>query len=276
MFFSLDSDLRINLKQAASLRTFSLSRLSHHSIESNSLTHWNPTMCWGADVGSLCGINGSWYQEAYPRQPALGFSKADVFGCQQKWESLFLNFPDKESTFIAGDPGSIPGSGRSPGEGNGHPLQYSCLWNSMDRGAWWATVHGVTKELDTTERLRLEHLYSQFFATTPTPKLFLMNLQSQWSVCGLCSQQQLVFTSMKPLLTLPHSHLPLVLSPSLHQKGRLLRIKTGVYLCITKVGITWCVLNKNVCKLNESSQPCLFGFPGCGRAWSCHFPEREA
>ena len=45
----------------------------------------------------------------------------------------------------AGDPGSIPGSGRSPGEGNGNPLQYSCLENSMDRGAWQATVHGVAK-----------------------------------------------------------------------------------------------------------------------------------
>ena len=45
----------------------------------------------------------------------------------------------------AGDPGLIPGSGRSPGEGNGNPLQYSCLENSMDRGAWQATVHGVAK-----------------------------------------------------------------------------------------------------------------------------------
>ena len=43
------------------------------------------------------------------------------------------------------DVGSIPGLGRSPGEGNGNPLQYSCLENHMDRGAWWATVHGVTK-----------------------------------------------------------------------------------------------------------------------------------
>ena len=43
------------------------------------------------------------------------------------------------------DVGSIPGSGRSPGKGNGNPLQYSCLENPMDRGAWWATVHGVTK-----------------------------------------------------------------------------------------------------------------------------------
>ena len=45
----------------------------------------------------------------------------------------------------AGDPGSMPGSGRSPGEGNGNPLQYSGLENSMDRGAWQATVHGVAK-----------------------------------------------------------------------------------------------------------------------------------
>ena len=45
----------------------------------------------------------------------------------------------------AGDPGSIPGSGRSPGEGNGNLLQYSCLENPMDREAWWATAHGVAK-----------------------------------------------------------------------------------------------------------------------------------
>ena len=44
-----------------------------------------------------------------------------------------------------GDVGSIPGSGRSPGEGNDNPLQYSCLENLMDRAAWWAVVHGVTK-----------------------------------------------------------------------------------------------------------------------------------
>ena len=51
----------------------------------------------------------------------------------------------KESTYNAGDAGLIPGSGRSPGEGNGNSLQYSCLENPMDRGAWWATVHGVAK-----------------------------------------------------------------------------------------------------------------------------------
>ena len=51
----------------------------------------------------------------------------------------------KESACNAGDPGSIPGSGISPGEGNGYPLHYSCQENSMDRGAWWATVHRITK-----------------------------------------------------------------------------------------------------------------------------------
>ena len=64
-------------------------------------------------------------------------------------------FPDgkKNLPANAGDMGSIPGSGRSPGEGHGNPLQYSCLGNPMDRGALWATVHGIAKELDMTEQL---------------------------------------------------------------------------------------------------------------------------
>ena len=61
-------------------------------------------------------------------------------------EDGFLGGSDsKASACDAEDPGSIPGSGRSPGEGNGNPLQYSCLENPMDEGAWWATVHGVAK-----------------------------------------------------------------------------------------------------------------------------------
>ena len=55
----------------------------------------------------------------------------------------------KNPAASAGDADLIPELGRSPGEGNGNPLQYSCLENSMDRGAWWAAVHGVT-ELDMT------------------------------------------------------------------------------------------------------------------------------
>ena len=59
--------------------------------------------------------------------------------------SLVKNLPAN-----TGDAGLIPESRRYPGEGNGNPLQYSCLENSMDRGAWWATVHGVAKESDKT------------------------------------------------------------------------------------------------------------------------------
>ena len=51
----------------------------------------------------------------------------------------------KESASKAEDQGSIPGSGRSPGKWNAYPLQYSCLENSIDREAWWATVHGIAK-----------------------------------------------------------------------------------------------------------------------------------
>ena len=72
-----------------------------------------------------------------------------------------MGFPyslvSKESACNAGDLGLIPGLRRSPGEGNGNPLQFSCLENAMDRGAWWVTVHGVAK--------------SQAEATKHTPRL---------------------------------------------------------------------------------------------------------
>ena len=86
----------------------------------------------------------------------------DILGvCERKWTGMSeFNSDDhyvgppwwlssKESACNAGDTGLIPGSGRSSGVGNGNPLQYSCLGNPMDRGASWATVHGVA-ELDTT------------------------------------------------------------------------------------------------------------------------------
>ena len=63
--------------------------------------------------------------------------------------SAFKGFPggsdNKESTCNTGDPGSIPGLGRPPGEGNGYPVQYFCLGDPMDSEAWWAAVHGVTQ-----------------------------------------------------------------------------------------------------------------------------------
>ena len=62
-----------------------------------------------------------------------------------------MRLSDKEPTGVSvGDVDSVPQSGRSPGEGNGNPLQHSWLGNSMDRGAWRATVHGVAKESDMT------------------------------------------------------------------------------------------------------------------------------
>ena len=68
---------------------------------------------------------------------------------------VILSFPcssvGKESACSAGDLGSTPGLGRYPGEGNGDPLQYPCLENLMDRGAWWAAIHGVTKLLPSSQ-----------------------------------------------------------------------------------------------------------------------------
>ena len=70
-------------------------------------------------------------------------------GISSSYPFILGGFPDgsdgKTSAYNAGDPGSIPGLGRSPREGNGNPFQYSCLENPMDGGAWQATVHGVAK-----------------------------------------------------------------------------------------------------------------------------------
>ena len=75
---------------------------------------------------------------------------------------IYLCFPggsdDKESAFNAGDPSSILGLGRSPGEGNGNALHYSCLENPMDRGAWRAIVHGVAKSQTRWKQLSMHHL----------------------------------------------------------------------------------------------------------------------
>ena len=77
----------------------------------------------------------TWHTRTAPPHPPPFFSAPDRLGGSD----------GKASAYNAGDPGSIPGSGRSPGEGNGNPLQYSCLENPMDGGAWWATIHGVAK-----------------------------------------------------------------------------------------------------------------------------------
>ena len=86
----------------------------------------------------------------------------------------------KASACNAGYPGSIPRLGRSPGEGNGNPLQYSCLENSMDGGAWWATVHGVVKS-----RTRMSDFTSlppsvQFSCSVVSDSLRPHGLQHAW------------------------------------------------------------------------------------------------
>ena len=75
--------------------------------------------------------------------------KSQQFSFSILLEDVEMGFPNgsdgKEPSCNAGDPGSIPRLGRSPGEGNNNPLWYSFLENPMDRGTWWAIVHGVTK-----------------------------------------------------------------------------------------------------------------------------------
>ena len=90
---------------------------------------------------------------------------AAIYGVAQSWTQLkqlscssSSSSEGKASACNAGDSGSIPGSGRSPEEGNGSPLQYSCLENPMDGGGWWATVHGVTKSRSRLSDFTFHHI----------------------------------------------------------------------------------------------------------------------
>ena len=80
----------------------------------------------------------------------------------------------------AGDVGSILGSGRSPGEGNSNPLQYSCLENPMDRGAWWATVHGVIKS-----RMRLSNFTFTFHFHALEKEMATHSSVLAWRIPGM-------------------------------------------------------------------------------------------
>ena len=77
--------------------------------------------------------------------PFMTTKKQSFLVSQYSFGDFPGGFYDKESTGNAGDPGSIPGSGRSPGEGNGNPFQYSCPENPMERGVWQATVREIAK-----------------------------------------------------------------------------------------------------------------------------------
>ena len=116
---------------------------------------WANTPCDGVIKGRFCHDPGPHSSRLLSQIHSPEVCPLLVLGCLYLEGKLLtrslalLEFPggseSKASTCNVGDLGSIPGSGRSPGEGNGNPLQYSCLENSMDRGAWWAPVHGVAK-----------------------------------------------------------------------------------------------------------------------------------
>ena len=153
---------------------------------------------------------------ALTRQPGLAFCCSDVQPCctleppriphshheiwrgprQQSWSiHLPCGSDSKDSAYNAGDLGLIPGSGRSPGEGNGNPLQYSCGENPMDRGAWRGTVHTLgRKESDMTERLTLSFIsgnsivliYLIFPLRTPAKRFPIHSL-----LLGVCDMNHL-------------------------------------------------------------------------------------
>ena len=104
------------------------------------------------------------------------------------WYVIFVQLANgsdgKASDYNAGDPGSIPGSGRPPGEGNGNPLQYSCLENPMDGEAWWAIVHGVTKS-----RTRLSDL--TLTSSKDTSSKQKINRETQ-TLCGTLHLMNLI------------------------------------------------------------------------------------
>ena len=105
----------------------------------------------------------------------------------------------KASACNSGDLGSIPGSGSSPGEGNGNPLQYSCLENPMDRGAWWAAVRGVAKSRTQLSNSSFSMSHSCLFACMCCHQCFILvnfvsNLMSvKWHLISvLISSTQLL------------------------------------------------------------------------------------
>ena len=148
------------------------------------LRHWRT--CFSGAAGHLGGAGGPAREEEDCRPP-------DHHSAIE-WNIHVTGFPcssdGTESARSVGDPGSIPGSGRLPGEGDGNTLQYSCLENSMDRGAEWATVQGVAKSQRLTpsihynskshrDHLFREMTYSQaaFYSNLPTVLSFSILFQ---------------------------------------------------------------------------------------------------
>ena len=93
--------------------------------------------------------------------------------------NIWASVDGKESAFNAGDMSSISESGRSPGAGNGYPLQFSCLENSLERGAWWATVHGVTKSWTRLSKLHFHDIWRCTFFLILTSLPIICNIKKK-------------------------------------------------------------------------------------------------
>ena len=126
------------------------------------LFHWPHKSLW------LCGFQKTGKFLEIGVQDHLTSLMRNIHVIKKQQNRALNNWWFKIKAFAcnAGDPGSIPGLGRTPGEGNGNPLQYSCLENPMDRGAWWAPVHGISMS---GTRLR-------GFTFTFRPKLYSVTL----------------------------------------------------------------------------------------------------
>ena len=112
------------------IRETGVQSLGQEDLEKEMVTH-SSTLAWKVP-----------WMEKPGRLQSMGSQRA---GHNRVTSLSFFLSDGKETSCSAGDLGSIPGSVRSSGVGNGYPLQYSCLENSVDRGAWWATIHGVPK-----------------------------------------------------------------------------------------------------------------------------------
>ena len=118
------------------------------SVSSTHLVHSRSSinMMQSSEGGSRAGWSRGVWREATPPSGETNAPEIPRQCLGQATSHLMESGSDsKECACNAGDPSSIPGSGRSPGEGNSYPLQCSCLENPMGRGAWWAIVHGVAK-----------------------------------------------------------------------------------------------------------------------------------
>ena len=125
----------------------------------------------------------------------------EFFRPSATWEVFWGGSDSKASACNAGDPGSTPGLGRSPGEGNGNPLQYSCLENSMDRGTWQVAVHVVTNRHNLeTEQAHRVNIKSNLISTIQVSQI--------WTFCSICFKALFLFTFTGTVKASPWFHSP--------------------------------------------------------------------